>query len=775
MLNLFHSTQNPKELKDIGFLDKLYNNIWSVFLILCMLWAFGSYKNTVSEVHINYMGFAFIPASAILLWSIFSGIKNKISSIVEEKSNQANCTNDPLRSEGNQNIKTAYDFYKERLNKWIEANNVALRNDISQAEKQTYLSSIPEYQLKYFYKNFHNYWTTPFSLNLIKIFTNPLKIVKSWALLIMWIILVSAERNNYINIVEMLIIGYLHQFLSSQVNRKVIYSSIYFAIKHMLSTFKLPSPQVNGDIKKPFDSLIHSNPSQSMHEADYSENEYLQTISKFMESCPPQQTIGGTQLQADLNKCLKHIGVLRLGVDGSVPSLLVVSSKSTFGANIITVDTGTVQGLTLNKLSAKKDEIENFLGWDGLRFERGSSAGYVNIIIPLKERQRILTRDMLETPEYKKIPSKSYPVPIGLTLEGLPIYAELINPITPHFLIGGGTGSGKSYLVNSILFSLLNTKSPNELLLGIIDPKGSEFLNFKDFPHVIQYVDNAFENQLKLVIWAENEMNRRNTQVFAPKGVKNILQWNERYPSEALPRILIVIDEYADIVTDKDQRKEFEPVVMRLAAKARSAGLHLMLITQKPSIETINSTLRSNLGCRIALRMTDTNSYKTLLSNYDGTALAGMGDMLVEFSDKFYRLQGSCLTTGGEEQEEDLIFRCLSFWKEQGFDEPAMIDLTEIENDDNFDSGKPPISERVIQIQEQSYTEKLKKYVIKLSEDGFTNLPGQNKVASALQCDVRRVASSIKELRESGWLEESTVYGQGDKIIYAMSEKVEAG
>lgn len=391
-------------------------------------------------------------------------------------------------------------------------------------------------------------------------------------------------------------------------------------------------------------------------------NIHLRQILPFMERLPIKQTESKNSLQHDLNKCLKHIGLLKQNSGGKMPELKVIDSKSTFGANIITIDVTTVQGLTLNKLDSRKSEIESFINWDGVRFERGQASGTVNIIVPHEERQRILLRDMLEDPEFLKIPSQNFPIPIGKTLEGKAVYAELSNPITPHFLIGGGTGSGKSFLVNCILLSLLNAYAPDEFLLFIIDPKGSEFTNFKPFPHVLNYVDNTFSKQLDLVKWAENEMNRRNTELFAPAGIRNFAQWNERNSGESLPRILIVIDEYADIVTDKEQRKEFEPVVMRLAAKARSAGIHLMLIMQKPNTETVNSTLRSNLGCRIALRMTDTNSYRTILNDYDNTTLAGRGDMLVEFSDKKYRLQGACMTTGSEDEEEILIKKILKYW-----------------------------------------------------------------------------------------------------------------
>lgn len=719
-------------MRSIRFGDKLYNAVWSCFLYCCGV-LFWIDKNVLSQSEraqgvfdlAEYL--AILSMILIVVLNIIGITKKIIRSKIFEVGAASEISD------------TTYDVLKEALNTWIESNKQKLK-PVSQKK-------FDDHKIRYFYRLMHSNISIPYPTRIWRLI-----VIKNWGILLGWVWACYIVSFGILKPLYMLMILICHQVFSSEINRRVLYWTAYFSIRRAilyLAWFGLFGGHMRiiaGYSLSKFDEKPEPTlalPEQNIQEQQLEElieNKYLKTIITYMESNPPKQEKGKVQQEKDLNRCLKHIGILRPNNEGIVPFLSIVESRGTFGANIITVNTETVPGLTLNKLSAKKDEIENFLNWDGLRFERDNRIGHVNIVVPYQERKRILTRDMLEMPEYHRIPVDNYPVPIGLTLEGTPIYAELSNPITPHFLIGGGTGSGKSYLANSILFSLLNAYDPSDFLLGIIDPKGSEFINFSGYPHVVRYVDNDFSRQLELVTWAETEMNRRNTQVFAPRSVKNLSQWNARYPDEKLPRIMIVIDEYADIVTDKDQKKEFEPVVMRLAAKARSAGIHLMLLTQKPSADTVNTTLRSNLGCRIALRMSDANSYRTILNNYDNTVLAGKGDMLVEFADRSYRLQGSCLTSGGEEEEEVLIKKCKKFWKSSDWEAqlPPAQELAQIEcaaEDKHEDLTDPEWSQ---------YSEIEKKLILIFSEYACKN--AQNYIHSENGAEIQ-IPYSREELR----------------------------
>jgi hypothetical protein len=744
-----------REQKPIRLLDSVYNGIWSWFLYFALTAVFLS-KGNLSEKALaisdlcKYM--IMLLSFIILTWRIIiivkEFIKNKVIGDCEVRDDD---------------IRYVYDLRKRILDDWIAVNKMKLSPRIEKHKKIELLTDCQDGEEKIinFYKLLHLNLVIPYPTGrFFKII-----LIKNFNVLLLWGWMLYTVLIRVINPLPALLILFAHQFFSSAVNRRTLYYLLYFAFRYA-TLYLIYYTGIFGSRLKNIaarslmkEERKHSEPIETVIAEEpgglIQTNEVLDEILNLMETNPLKARIGKDKLQRDLNMCLKHIGMLN-----QAQELEVYNSWSSFGANIVTVNTMSVPGLTLDKLENKKSEISNFLGWNGLAFERGGNIGHVNIIVPHSARERILLRDMLTSKQYNAIALEDYPIPLGISLDGTPVYAQLGMAITPHILIGGGTGSGKSYLVNCMLFSLVNAYTPRDFLLAIIDPKGTEFANYKTYPHLLKFADNKFEEQLKLVSWAENEMNRRNINVFEPRNVRNIKQYNRKYPEEKLPRILVLIDEYADIVTDKEQRKQFEPIIMRLAAKARSAGIHLCLMMQKPNVETINSALRSNLGCRVALRMDNANSYKTVLSNYDGTELAGNGDMIVEFGGNRYRLQGPCLTEGDEEDEERLIKKCSKRWQPWMQDvkitEPTPEDPcdTETENPENI-SGQ----------QVRNYTEELKAYVINLSQEGNSHLPGQNKLAAALHCDIRKIRQAITDLREIGIIRESGRPGLGDEIV----------
>jgi S-DNA-T family DNA segregation ATPase FtsK/SpoIIIE len=195
-----------------------------------------------------------------------------------------------------------------------------------------------------------------------------------------------------------------------------------------------------------------------------------------------------------------------------------------------------------------------------------------------------------------------------------------------HTLIAGATGAGKSVCVNSILMSLLARNTPKDLELLLIDPKRVELSLYEGIPHLrTPIIVNAKDAAKLLKVYALNEMEKR-YDLFAKKGVRNLQTFNEQFPEEKLPYIIIIIDEFADLM--KLASQEVEEVVFRLAQMARATGIYLILATQRPSVDVITGTIKANIPSRIAFAVSSFVDSRTILDFGGAERLLGRGDML---------------------------------------------------------------------------------------------------------------------------------------------------
>ena len=222
----------------------------------------------------------------------------------------------------------------------------------------------------------------------------------------------------------------------------------------------------------------------------------------------------------------------------------------------------------------------------------------------------------------------------------------------PHLLVAGSTGSGKSVCLNSMLISLLYKYSPDELKLILIDPKQVEFFMFNGLPHML--LKNAITDPQKAINslkWAVNEMERRYT-LMTNYGVRKVSEYNKMSEvvsgkMEKIPNIVIIIDEVADLMSVCS--KEFEDYIRRLAAKARAAAIHIVLATQRPSVDVITGVIKANLPSRIAFAVSNYQDSKTILDKAGAEKLLGRGDMLMQTIDmpEPKRVQG-CFVSDAE-------------------------------------------------------------------------------------------------------------------------------
>lgn len=306
-------------------------------------------------------------------------------------------------------------------------------------------------------------------------------------------------------------------------------------------------------------------------------------------------------------------------------------------------------GVKVSKIVNLSDDIALNLAAYGVRIEApipGKSA--IGIEIPNKHTQPVLLRGILEEPSFKQ-QCENNPLlsVIGRDISGQPIYCDISK--MPHVLIAGATGAGKSVCINSILISLLYHSSPEDLRLLLIDPKVVELSVYNGIPHLLQPVVTDPKKAFGVLNWAVVEMDRR-YNLFAERQVREVRSYNDVIKHfsdedpEHLPLILIVIDELADLMATTS--KEVEDAIQRLMAKARAAGIHLIIATQRPSVDVITGVIKANIPSRIAFSVASQVDSRTILDTGGAEKLLGKGDLLYfpQSAPKAMRGQGAFVT-----------------------------------------------------------------------------------------------------------------------------------
>jgi len=264
----------------------------------------------------------------------------------------------------------------------------------------------------------------------------------------------------------------------------------------------------------------------------------------------------------------------------------------------------------------------------------------VGIEIPNRSLEIVTFKTMLSSDIMKKHKSK-LAVSLGLDVSGNPLVADIGK--MPHVLIAGTTGSGKSVMINSFISSLLFRASPDEVKLILIDPKRVELTGYNGIPHLMTPVIVEVEKILASLKWTMDEMDRR-YKMFAERGVRNIDAFNELAGFQTIPYIVIFIDELADLMAFAPV--EVEDVIARLAQMARATGIHLVVSTQRPSVDVITGLIKANIPCRIAFNVSSMIDSRVILDTPGAEKLLGRGDMLYIPPEqaKPTRIQGSYIS-----------------------------------------------------------------------------------------------------------------------------------
>ncbi len=379
-------------------------------------------------------------------------------------------------------------------------------------------------------------------------------------------------------------------------------------------------------------------------------------------------------------------------------------------------------GVRVSKVTGLSDDIGLALNGAPIRIVypmRGKST--LGIEVPRNPRDFIFLDEVLHSNAFD---DSKHRLPIAMGKDAFGDVSVVDLAAMPHMLVAGATGAGKSVFINALLVSLIVKKSPRELKLILIDPKQLELALFSDLPHLMLPVITDGTSSAIALLWAVQEMERRYS-ILKELGVKNIEGFNKKikncdpkllykinqyYEDQEddgyeLPYIVIVIDEFADLILGKSG-KEIETNVNRLAAKARAAGIHLVVATQRPSTDVVTGVIKANFPTRVAFRVTTGHDSKTILDQYGAEKLLGKGDMLYKHGVDLLRLHSSFVE---ENEIEGLIEKLATIpqtfnlnaidFMENGGEDPS-VDYSSNTGPNNFVSGSTddPMYEQALEV-----------------------------------------------------------------------------
>ena len=355
-------------------------------------------------------------------------------------------------------------------------------------------------------------------------------------------------------------------------------------------------------------------------------------------------------------------------------------------------------GIKLSKITNLQDNIALRLAASSVRIVAPIPGKHaVGIEVPNKKRSIVSFRELIETdlPEAAKM---AIPVALGKDVTGNPQVLDLAQ--TPHLLIAGATGSGKSVCVNSIILSILYNRRPDEVKLILVDPKIVELKLYNDIAHLLTPVITEPKRAFQALQYALCEMERRYA-LLDNMGVRDIKTFNakiksERIATEALPYIVIIIDEFADLMATSG--KELEATVARLCAMSRAVGIHLVLATQRPSIDVITGLIKANIPSRIAFMVASKTDSRIILDEMGAEKLLGKGDMLYVSAARPFptRIQGAFVS----EQEVERVVACVKEYCEPEYiDEEIFVDDDDEPYDNAvFSDDNDPLYEQALEI-----------------------------------------------------------------------------
>jgi S-DNA-T family DNA segregation ATPase FtsK/SpoIIIE len=405
-------------------------------------------------------------------------------------------------------------------------------------------------------------------------------------------------------------------------------------------------------------------------------------------------------------------------------------TNAELGATVQRITIKIPKGLVYSDIKKRYEDIKAAMATD-LSIIQGNEPNTVTFLIPCKQRDIIYLKELLENPEFVKFAEEN-PLPFVC---GMDMYNQITFKCltkAPHLLVAGATNSGKSVFINALIITLILLRSPKELKLYLIDPKKVEFTQYQGIPHVEKVITNM-EEAVKTLSLLVEEMEMR-YEAMSKSGVKNIAGYNKQHKNK-LSYIVCAVDEYNDL---RLQHPEVEDLIERLGQKARAAGIHLIVCTQRPDKDVMSGVIKTNLPSRISFKLDNSNEYKTVFgTGIPYKNLLGFGDGVVKYiaqTEEFIRFQAPVITLD-ENEEMNFYDNLKKYLKGEMVPYETVVE-------------EPPIN-------------KLKRIIAVSRETRIKELQQQMGIR------INDVSELMKQLVEEGWLEKE---GRGYKIIASEEE-----
>lgn len=382
----------------------------------------------------------------------------------------------------------------------------------------------------------------------------------------------------------------------------------------------------------PFNVMMLGRDKQRIHVKDKEDSYQFPSLSYLNV---PTQELSEDNTWLESQKELLDLTLTNFNVRASVVNV-------TQGPAVTRFEVHPEPGVKVSKVTNLSDDIKLSLSAKDIRIEAPiPGKNTIGIEVPNKVSKMVYLREIIRSPEFRNNPSPMNAV-LGLDISGQPAVTDLKK--MPHGLIAGATGSGKSVCINTILVSLLYKAAPHDVKLMLIDPKMVELAPYNEIPHLVSPVITDVKAATAALKWAVEEMERR-YELFAHSGTREITRYNqlvkEHKQGEHLPYLVIIIDELADLMMVAPN--DVEESICRIAQKARACGIHLIVATQRPSVDVITGLIKANIPTRIAFSVSSQVDSRTIIDVSGAEKLLGKGDMLFleNGSSKAVRLQGT--------------------------------------------------------------------------------------------------------------------------------------
>ena len=372
--------------------------------------------------------------------------------------------------------------------------------------------------------------------------------------------------------------------------------------------------------------------------------------------------------------------------------------NATQGPTVTRYEIEPAPGVKVSRIVNLTDDIALNLAAQHIRMEApipGKSA--IGIEVPNKTTEAVHLRDVLDCSDFKDARG-GIPVGLGKDIAGKPVITDLAK--MPHLLVAGTTGSGKSVCVNTLISSILFSRKPEEVKLLLIDPKMVELSIYNGIPHLMAPVVTDMKKAAAVLRWAVREMEAR-YKAFAASGKRDIKSYNEAHPKAAMPLIVLIIDELADLMMTAPD--DIEESISRLAQMARAAGIHMVLATQRPSVNVITGSIKANVPSRISFAVGSQIDSRTILDMAGAEKLLGKGDMLFApiGANKPIRVQGAFIS----DDEVEKLVEFVKAQREPEYDNTVTQEVekeAEKESSDANDVYRDELLERTVNLVKES-------------------------------------------------------------------------